>query len=707
MHIKSLVNIHMDTINKQVDFQLTPDQQNAYKMLLSFIESNYQVFILKGYAGTGKTTLLKEFAKHLTQHNRLGNIAAPTGRAARVIEKITTQPSSTIHRLIYNMKSLKTIEEKDEEGKQSFKYFFEISQNTDDNNKVYIVDEASMISNNYSDAEFFRYGSGHLLNDLLQYADLHTLRNHKIIFVGDPAQLPPVGSNVSLALEAHFFEEKELKVLSYELTQVVRQQKDSGILFNASRLRHLIISKKRNENVLDINFNDVHSLSIETIIEKYLELTPLPDISKTILIAFSNSLVHDYNSSIRAKYFPDQQTICEGDILQIIKNNYKLGIHLFNGDFVKVLEVDPIIEKKSAAVFFNNEKKIVSLNFRTIKIQKDDGSILEIKLIESLLNSKYRDLSSVETKTLYINFVMRFNDTNKGKFTTKSSEFKDALQNDPYFNALRAKYGYAITGHKSQGGTWQNVMVDFTGRKGLNSDSLRWSYTAISRVSKELFVINQPNIKQIDFKKSSHKIGIIKSLPKDAIVFPEIKETPFHSIQSLAAKRLKYFEIEEKCFDFTYKIMEVQSFDYQETYTIRINERELVFDLWHNLNGVFTKVQCRQDDVLANEFLKEINTAIPANIPIEYTPQNNELEKLNSLIYAALEDVELNIIGIDDSRLENYYINYYFSGANSHMAYIQFYFNKDFRFTNLIAKSSIGIDDLELEKLLDQLSYKN
>jgi len=187
-------------------------------------------------------------------------------------------------------------------------------------NEVYFIDEASMVSNNYSDTEFFRFGSGYLLNDLLQYIDLFSAKKNKIVFVGDPAQLPPVGSKDSLALDTDFFQSKGISVQSYELTEVVRQKEESGILFNANRIRDLIFATVRNENVFNYKFKDVDILSIEDTIAQYIQFAPVPDISRIIFIAFSNATVQDYNKQIRSVYFPRQENIVTGDILQIIKN---------------------------------------------------------------------------------------------------------------------------------------------------------------------------------------------------------------------------------------------------------------------------------------------------------------------------------------------------------------------------------------------------
>ena len=685
------------------DFQLTQDQQKATALFEEFIDSDKKVFILKGYAGTGKTTLLKGYAKFLSGKSRLGRIVAPTGRAARVIESITGFESSTIHRLIYNMKKLKTEEIIGEDGKQTFKYFFEVSENLDDIRQVYFVDEASMVSNNYSDSEFFRFGSGYLLSDLLQYIDLFSNKKNKLVLVGDPAQLPPVGSKDSLALEPQFFISKELAVQSYELTEVVRQQEKSGILFNANRIRDLIFQTQRNQNIFNHQFEDVHILSSEAAISQYIQFAPLPNISKLIFIVFSNATVQDYNKQIRATYFPEQENITAGDILQITKNNYSDNAALFNGDFVDVLKVDTVVEKRVAPVFVNNKKEEIALYFRDVLIKYGDNKQVNIKLIDSLLHSRYRDLTAAETKALYIDFVIRFKKRNHSKFNTQSIEFKEALKNDLYFNAIRAKFGYAITGHKSQGGTWENVIVDFSGRTGLNADALRWSYTAITRASKRLFVLNAPHIKPIDFNNIEVNIGGLKKLPKGAISFPKAPATPFHNNDTFVAKRLKYFEIERHCFEHNLKIENVLSFPYQETYKIGISDELLTFDLWHNAEGIFTKTTCKSESEKAQQLRLLISTSIPDNVLVDYSPKNKLLQQLNDYIYAAIEDIGLNIVGIDDSKLDNYFVNYYFSGNQSQIAYIQCYFNKANRFTKLIAKSSLGANDQQLLKLINIL----
>ena len=218
-------------------YTLTNGQYRLLDELEKFLSDNSTCFLLKGYAGTGKTFMMKGLTDFLTETKRRFIIAAPTGRAAKVISQKTEHKAYTIHKTIYSSKDLKEFKTKD--GTETFKFFYEVKHNEDPNNTIYIIDEASMLSDVYSEGEFFRFGSGHLLKDMLEYINFdNNVHNKKIIFIGDDAQLPPVNMNSSPALDGKYLQENYNLVSSeYELTEVVRQKAESGILKNATQLR--------------------------------------------------------------------------------------------------------------------------------------------------------------------------------------------------------------------------------------------------------------------------------------------------------------------------------------------------------------------------------------------------------------------------------------------------------------------------------------
>ena len=587
---------------------------------------------------------------------------------------------------------------------ETFKFYFDLNADTIESDKVFIFDESSMISNVFSEQEFFRFGSGFLLNDIIKRFNLTSPINTKLIFVGDPAQLPPVGSAKSLALEEDYFEEN-YGCDSFELTEVVRQRDGSGILENAKYYRKLIFSDIVSENNLNTKFDDIEEIDIIDLTNKFTDIAPTPDYSKAIIITYSNALAYSYNKLIREYYFTGQNSIVASDILQIVKNNYSnQQVELLNGDFVKVMWVGDTVETQSARIKKKNGNDVViSHYFRRIGLKTYGGNDVEIMILDSHLNSKNRDLSSDETKALYINFIMRYEERIGRKANKSSKEFKEAFKSDPYYNALHAKYGYAITGHKSQGGEWENAFVDFTGRIGTYNDALRWNYTAITRASKKLFVLHPPKLKQVDFSKIKDvAIGKVKSAPKKSIIYPDVEATPFHTKECHPAKRLKYFELKEVLEKEGYEIESIISKDYLEKYIIRTNDSRLYFELTHNGEGVFTQFKSLQQSELSDNILQLISKTRPWNFNYEYSSNDKFLNKIYQNVLSAIQDLQIQIIRIDDSRKIDFHVTYYFR-TDAQIAYLQIYFNKKEIVSNIIAKSMLGEEDFVLRKFIVNL----
>jgi len=685
------------------ELNLTKDQENALLKIEEFLKNDTQIFILKGYAGTGKTTLLKGLTKYLIKAHRLGHIMAPTGRAAKVIQNITNYQATTIHKFLYDLENLKTYKYTDKDGNKTFKFYFDFPIDPNEIERVFIFDEASMISNMFSEGEFFRFGSGFLLNDILNFFDLNSNKNTKLIFVGDPAQIPPVGSNESLALTETFFDKKNFTYLSTELKKVIRQSKESGILKNAQYYRDLIFSEKVSENVLDTSSEDVEEIAVQNLIDQYTEYAPLPNSKKCMIITYSNRLALTYNQIVREQYFPDEKNIVADDILQIVKNNYTNGqTELLNGDFVKVLSINKETEAQSARIKKKNSNdRVIRHIFRKIKILTYTGITVEIMLLDSFLNSKKRDLSSDETKALYINFIMRYEKSIGGRANKKSKEFKEAFKNDPYYNALQAKYGYAITGHKSQGGEWNHVFVDFTGRIGVHKDALRWIYTAITRASKKLFVLHPPKLKQVDFSKIKNiVIGKIKKVPKGTMVYPKIDNTPYHTEHSHPAKKLNYLEVKNILDKIGGSIVSVNSKDYLEKYLINTGKIIFTIDMYHDAEGIFTKYSSTNKE--SSQVIQLLSKVRPWEFEYTYNTNSKLLNSIYQNVLSAMQGLDIQLIKIDDDKKIDFHIDYYFR-TQAQIAYLQIYFNKNEVVTNIIAKSMLGEDDALLRKLIDNL----
>jgi hypothetical protein len=479
--------------------ELTDDQSQLVSLLREFLKDNQRCFVLKGYAGTGKTFMMQGVTRYLREAQIPFCLLAPTGRAAKVIGQKTSCPASTIHKAIYMMDDLKEYKVKNEDGSETYKFYFDLANNDDDARTVYIVDEASMVSNVYSEAEFFRFGSGHLLNDFIKYVNLdNNDHRKKILFIGDDAQLPPVGSRNSPALDIKALNERlGFEPKSYELTQVVRQSEASGVLANATAIRDRIREGVYNVLDIDTSYRDVSSVGFDELLQEYLSACRSSSSEDAIIVAYSNSQVKDYNDMVRNHRFPRQPNVCAGDRVLVVQNNYRHEIPLLNGEFGEVMEVGDSTETRTVPLNKPQagKKAIVSIKlcFRDVVVRfpGPDGGEYDIrcKIHDGLLSSKERDLSSDERKALYIDFKQR-----NPKLKAETPEFKEAIKSDPYFNCLQLKYGYAVTCHKAQGGEWMHVFVDFGATMGyFNEYYFRWAYTAVTRAQSHLYGLNTPH----------------------------------------------------------------------------------------------------------------------------------------------------------------------------------------------------------------------
>lgn len=692
---------------------LTNDQRNALEKLHAFLESDERVFILQGYAGSGKTTLLKGFVEYLESLKKKYQLMAPTGRAAKVIREKTNKEATTIHRGIYNFERLDTIEAENElVEEQSYHYVFPINQISEDQN-ILIIDEASMVSSKESKHELFTFGTGFLLNDLLTYAKISN-SNNKLIFVGDPAQLPPVGDNKSLALDPYYFSlDLDLSTKTAELSEVVRQN-DSLILKNAERVRNLIFSENRKELKFDYDAVSFVQSNPNDFYNHFADTFPIPKVGDGVIIAFSNGQCFHNNIAIREKLFPNQKDLVVGDIILINNNNYHTyGTELFNGDLAQVVEVNPDTISQSAPVMVDRngkkERIVISLRFKWIKIRLPHFSENVSCLIHyDLLNSVNRDLTIDEMKAVYINFLIRFNEEQKKRkesglhsYKIGSEEFKNALKTDPFFNALKIKYGYSITCHKSQGGEWDKVFVDYSGRVSLKTEPLKWCYTATTRARESVICLNAPNFgvfSQLNF----NPIGQIGNFPKNAISFLGVKDSPFHDSNALKCKSLKYWEIYEKLENTNFKIEKVLSptNGYLERYFISNEKNEIIqLDGQHNGAGYYTqafKATSKLNLPEESELEAIFNDPYERQYLIDWNPEEPFLKDLHSSVLQACDEsssVLTNVV-----KTGNYDVTYYFI-TDSVCSYIQFYFNGQNEFTSAIPKK-IGADIDEKLKLI-------
>ncbi len=671
-------------------FELLPAQQSAFERIKAFLESDNDVFILKGYAGTGKTTLIKYIADYL-QDETYYEILAPTGRAAKILRN-KVKSGRTIHSHIYSGDLICKEKYNEDKSKKNFTFVFPVKAEAT-TLKTIIIDESSMVSDTEMETEFFKFGSGKLLTDILEYKKNCGIK--KLIFIGDPAQLPPVGDSCSHALDVNYFISKGYKTEGYELTEVVRQHSESKILSESVKMRALLKQPKntRHTFTLETDGDEIVSVKPSEIIKQYTDLFPVPDVNNSIMICFSNKRAFELNIAAREVYYPDQTTVQPGDILLVNSNNHKTG--LLNGEMVKVLEVYGIEERKNIPVTIEKEKRHISLKFRNVKLcYVDDEGPREIdcKIIEDLLYSENRELSKWQMRALYIDFCMRNNKLKDG-----TREFKDTLKVDELFNALKVKFGYAVTCHKSQGGEWDSVFVDYSDRWGLSDDVLRWCYTATTRAKNRLYAINAPRITAVSKLTFSEPSKIGKA-PKDFWVQDDQISTPFHSVDTNISVKLKYLGVAQALEDSPFKILDVKSFNYLEKYEFATENGEKInIDAYYDGSGFFKILPVNSDNENKNRLCATINKAMAQPSVINYIPSDEMMNELWQRMVTVSEASGIKIVNVVEEK-DKFYVNYYLI-TDARFAIIQFYF-KAGHFSTAIPKSELGKDDEKLKQLI-------
>ncbi|SOB75610.1 protein of unknown function [Marinobacter sp. LV10R510-11A] len=486
------------------EYSLNDGQTELVKRLGEFLSSKTDsVFLLRGYAGTGKTFITKGLTEYFRSIGRNYVLAAPTGKASKVIAAKTRSPAYTLHKTIYSFKDIAEYRDGDLDGTETYKFYAQLAVNEMSADTVFIVDEASMVADVYNEAEFFRFGSGFLLQDFLKFVNLdHNDHRKKVIFIGDDAQLPPVGMSFPPALAADYlFREHGVRSTGYELTEVVRQKADSGVMKNSIALRKALHSGTFNQLAVELDYPDVDKVEHGDLMSRYLESCGGKINGESIVIAHSNADVAGYNQGIREHFFPGRSEVTEGDKVMAISNSSAHGFFISNGDFGLIKQVLGESERRPVRLKRKNsdtgevESIDIALAFRDVRIGfknlEGNNRFFHAKILEDLLYSDKPSLSSDENKALYLDFCIR-----NGHLKRGSLEFKNTLMSDLYFNAMRLKFGYAITCHKAQGSEWNHVFVKCkTHQSQLSADYFRWFYTAITRTSQNLYLLDPPNLK--------------------------------------------------------------------------------------------------------------------------------------------------------------------------------------------------------------------
>jgi hypothetical protein len=487
-------------IKAQKGFELTSSQEEAISLLDRFFrDSKKPCFLLKGYAGTGKTFLIKVIADFLASIPVTCRLAAPTGRAAQVLSMVVGRRVQTIHGLIYDFQVLADLAEP---GGPSPRFFFDVEANASNPRQiVYIIDESSMVSDEPSKQKSLKFGSGRLLSDLLKFTKVKIPdTNAKIIFVGDPFQLPPPTGGDSVALDKDYLlEHHKLPCVETEMTKVMRHLAGSGILSTATGIRRVIASGLPNFFNIDYSKGDVTNTGIEKNLCPNIARAFLADDSDGIAIRWKNEDVFNLNIKIREEIWKNgMMPLQVGDRLIVTQNNHLYG--LINGEFLKVIKVAKNVLKYSIPVTPKDPAEppyrlqFLEVTFQKYSVSAPDNKVTCL-ILHDYLWSKSRDVSDDEFDALYFEFSKHFYKANPTIYrgNPKPAEFLEALRRDPYFNALRVKFGYALTCQKSQGGQWKNVGVVFDSGLGYKTEGFkRWAYTAVTRAQDSLMVVDPP-----------------------------------------------------------------------------------------------------------------------------------------------------------------------------------------------------------------------
>lgn len=463
---------------------LTPHQQHAMKQMLNFISNkSLQIFVLKGYAGTGKTTMMKCFIDELKRKDLPYTLLASTGRAAKILTNATGIEAKTVHSLIYRYTDLnqdmeELVSYRNQSGYDNglqLMLQFETETIKTEKEIYYLIDESSMISDKEDKtATQAMFGSGRLLKDLLQYNP-----KGKFIFIGDTCQLPPITQRFSPALTVSYFKEKfNMNADECELTEIMRQEKGNDIVVSAQKVRNLYANPQpwRWAKFPFLNYKNIHVISSQAeLLSQYIECAQKKGYNKATLIGYSNKQCDTLTKILRPSFGIYSNELSVGDLLLITQNNYISG--LMNGDQVIVKEV--VIKEKRAGLTF------LKVSVEELVTHRTYSQLL----IAEILYKNQTNLSQDEQKELMIDFYMRMKE--KG-IKQKSEAFNLMMMRDPYLNALRAVFGFALTCHKAQGGEWEHVYLDIPRNlPGIEKPYVyQWIYTAMTRASKELYVVN-------------------------------------------------------------------------------------------------------------------------------------------------------------------------------------------------------------------------
>lgn len=452
-------------------YEPTSSQKNLLSELSSFLldPADRKLFVLKGYAGTGKTTVVSTIVKNLHVLGKESVLLAPTGRAAKVLASYSGARAFTIHKHIYFLST-------GLDGGVRMSLAFNKHKNT-----VFMVDEASMIPDRTTSTDFGFFSSRYLLEDLINY--VFNGKNCRLILIGDSAQLPPVGSDESPALNLDYLKSSfHLQISTFELKEVVRQSLESGILANATEIRQNIENENNSISIHVKGFPDIIRISgIE--LEDYLNSAySASGREEAVVVTRSNKRANIFNQEIRKRILYLEGEITSGDYLMIVKNNYfwvdkNSGPgFLANGDIIEIMR---ILKYEEMYGF-----RFAEITIRLIDYPEEKD--LTVKILLDTLSVDGPSMPATDNNRFFEEVMKDYEDipSRRGRI--------EKVKNNPFYNAIQVKFAYALTCHKTQGGQWERVFIDqgYLKEEGINKEYLRWLYTAFTRATKVLYLVN-------------------------------------------------------------------------------------------------------------------------------------------------------------------------------------------------------------------------
>ncbi len=456
---------------KGFPYEPTGSQLNAISGIVKFLaeKEDKSLFVLKGYAGTGKTTVVSTFIKKLGIVNLKSVLLAPTGRAAKVLSQYSGKIAFTIHKKIYRVAM-------QADGSMRMAKSQNLHTNT-----VFIVDEASMIPDDTATGDMSFFSTRSLLEDLISY--VYEGENCKLILIGDSAQLPPVKLDISPALDIkHLKRAYSLKVFTADLTEVMRQSLESGILANATNIRSRIMDSSKEPSISLKGFTDVIQISGVDLEDALNDAFSRGEIEDTVVVTRSNKRANIFNKEIRNRILYRENEISAGDLMMVVKNNYywldedsKDGF-IANGDIIEILRID-------------KQEELYGFRFADVTIRLIDYSEeknVQVTIILDTIDSVSPALTKENNQKLFQEVMADYEDIPSRR------KRLELVKKNPYFNALQVKFSYALTCHKTQGGQWPTVFIDqgYVTEEMINKEFYRWLYTAFTRATQKLYLVN-------------------------------------------------------------------------------------------------------------------------------------------------------------------------------------------------------------------------